>query len=145
MALAQRSALKTRLREAHFGRDMGTLIYMDNAFRVRGVPSHRQRTIMLDTIVRTFIADPLIEVFADESLRYHISPKSSAVLGVVKYDLALRRFCVNHRGDWLCLLSPLCENCLRSHVEHANNKCLFEPTSWVEHVPDDEPHLREDY
>lgn len=97
--------------------------------------------VALDVLIRQFISDPVIEYFADQSLRYNIVPKSELILGVVRHDLNLRRYCMRMQSEWLFLLSPLCEKCARPYTEHPREKCLFEASTWIEHLPDDENFL----
>ena len=140
-ALTQRSELKTKLREAHFGRELGAPIRTGTTFVRVGVMAHQMRLIALDTVVRQFISDTVIEYFDDDSVRFYIAPKPELVLGIVRHDLTLRRYCSEVAGQWLYLLSPLCERCMRPFTEHAKLKCLFQSTSWHQHIPDDEKYL----
>lgn len=135
--------LRRELQVAFFQRELGAPVRIGTQFVLVGDPSHRSRLIALDTVVRTFVSNPEIEYFADNSVRYNIGPKVHAVLGVVKYDKTLRRYLVRDHNLWLCLRTALCENCLRPHTEHAGDKCLFESTCWVEHMPNDKQYIYE--
>ena len=140
-ALGVASELKRALREAHFSREFSAPIRTGTTFVRVGVMSHQVRLISLDTTIRQFISDTVIEYFDDDSVRFYIAPKAELVLGVVRHDLTLRRYCSEVAGQWLYLLSPLCENCLRPYTEHPRDKCLFQSTTWHQHVPDDEKYL----
>ena len=140
-ALGVDPELKRALHEAHFGRELGALIRTGTTFIRVGVASHQTRLIALDTTIRQFISDTVIEYFDDDSVRFYIAPKPELVLGVVRHDRSLRRYCSEVGGQWLYLLSPLCEHCMRPFTEHANLKCLFQSTSWHQHVPDDVKYL----
>ena len=99
------------------------------------------RLIALDTVVRQFISDTTIEYFDDDSVRFYIAPKPELILGIVRHDRSLRRYCAEGGDAWLYLLSPLCEHCLRPFTEHVRLNCLFQSTAWYEHVPADTKYI----
>jgi hypothetical protein len=100
-------------------------------FRRAGVPSHQTRLILFDVVVRTFVTVPQIEAYRDGSVRYFCSPRTREVHAQLRKDPNLWGY-TQDSGEWLMLLSPICVNCLCAFVEHANGKCLFEPTKWQE-------------
>jgi len=140
-ALNVTSEMKRALRQAHFEREFSEPVRTGTMFVRVGVMSHQMRLIALDTIIRQFVSSTTIEYFDDDSVRFYIAPKAELVLGVVRHDLTLRRYCAEVARQWLYLLSPLCERCARPFAEHVNDQCLFQSTSWHQHVPDDEQYL----
>lgn len=117
-------------------RDHGKLIVVGTEFQSFGLPSHIRRCITLDGIVRSYVRDPVIEVTADHTVRYHVSAAPTRVVIAVRGVAALRPYCRISDFGWLWLYSPLCENCELPYTAHARKECLFTSTRWREHVPD---------
>jgi len=130
--------LKEERTDQFYRRDLGEPVVFGKALRRVQPLLHNQRLILLDVVVRSYISDPAIEYFSDDTVRYNIEAALSAITNTVRYDVNLRMYLHRSAGSWLHLLSPICVNCGMAYAHHAKEKCLFSPTVWKAFaVPDD--------
>lgn len=115
-----------------YRRNLGDPVAMGPKFRRAGVPSHQRRLILLDVAIRSFISDPEIERYEDDSVRYHVNPRRSQVMEVLWNHKELKGYVLANTDGWATLYSPICRHCLRTYKDHIHNKCLFEATEWAE-------------
>lgn len=113
-------------------RDLGTPVTMGPRFTRRGLLSHQQRMILLDVAIRTYINDPIIEMYADDSVRYYCAANYERVADYLdNVDFAVHLI---PYGGLKCvtMYSPICVNCLEPYTAHERGKCLFQSTTWQE-------------
>lgn len=121
--------------DAFWGRAYEEPLMGPMSLKELGVRDHRARVDMLDTVIRKYLASPDVEVFPDETIRWHIKPARIVLWDEVGRHAVLRRY-TQLSLDWATLLSPICVNCCEPHTAHLNDKCLFAASTWREYIPD---------
>lgn len=119
------------VRTAHRNRLDRVIRHSRTDFTLLGLPEHRARIVILDTIVSSYVHQPLIEVFDDDSLRFYVGRGQRLLLNDVTFENELRGYVfAEDQGYWINLLSPICANCYRVHKEHVREQCLWASTRW---------------
>lgn len=114
----------------------GQFVFVSTTFKLVGPPGHRKRLITMDTIVNSWVSDPQLEIWPDDSVRYflptrsglpHLAPLTRQLCAEIPY-----RYMAFSPGD-VVLKSPRCLNCNEPYGLHVDGKkCLFGPTNWAE-------------
>lgn len=112
------------------------IIYAGEALKLVGPRPHTRRVILLDTIIRSYVFNPNIELLNDGTIRYAVH-RDYRVQYHINNEPELENHVNYSRHDVFSTMSVWlrpndCRNCGDPWYQHVGDKCLFASTKWEE-------------